>query len=358
MEYGAIDLHKKESQVRIITESGEVIDRRIPTTRDHLTTLFWGRPHARLLIEASTESEWVAQHLETLGHEVVVADPNFGLMYGHRSRRVKTDRRDVAALAEACRHGIYRPAHRRSPRQRIVQSQLNIRRELVDTRTRLISCVRAITRTAGYRLAGGATETFRTRLAALELPVPIEDSLAPAQKTLEVLDAELERADDRFAAFVADDPVVKRLTTLPSIGPITATAFVAALDDVHRFAGPRGAAQVASYLGLVPREYSSGEQQHRGRVMRSAHPDVQALLVQAAWRIRRSPDPRTAALRTWARAIEGRRGKYIAIVALARRLARILYAMWRDELDYRPDRIRSRPQPVADRPAEGRSSAA
>src|SRR6266849_6619989 len=72
MEYGAIYLHKKESQVRIMTEGGEVIDRRIATTRDRLTTLFWGRPHARILIEASTESEWVAQHLETLGHEVEV----------------------------------------------------------------------------------------------------------------------------------------------------------------------------------------------------------------------------------------------------------------------------------------------
>jgi transposase len=90
-----------------------------------------------------------------------------------------------------------------------------------------------------------------------------------------------------------DDPAVKRLTTLPSIGPITATAYVAALDDVHRFSGRRGAAQVASYLGLAPREYSSGEQQHRGRVMRSAHPYVQALLVQAAWRVCRSSDPRT-----------------------------------------------------------------
>lgn len=130
MEHGAIDLHKKESQVRILTESGEVIDQRIRTTRDRLTALFWGRPHARILIEASTESEWVAQHLETLGHEVIVADPNYGLMYGHRSRRVKTDRRDVAALAEACRHGIYRCAHRRSSRQRVVQWHLNVRREV------------------------------------------------------------------------------------------------------------------------------------------------------------------------------------------------------------------------------------
>jgi transposase len=60
----------------------------------------------RILLEAATESEWVAQHLETLGHEVIVADPNFTPMYGHRSRRVKTDRRDVAALAEACQRGF------------------------------------------------------------------------------------------------------------------------------------------------------------------------------------------------------------------------------------------------------------
>ena len=172
MEYGAIDLHKKESQVRIMTEGGDVIDRRIATTRERLTTLFWGRPHARILIEASTESEWVAQHLETFGHEVVVADPNYTLMYGHRSRRVKTDRRDVAALADACRHGIYRPAHRRSAQQRTVQWQLNIRRELVATRTRAISVVRAITRHAGYRVASGTPERFLQRVTDLNLPRP------------------------------------------------------------------------------------------------------------------------------------------------------------------------------------------
>jgi transposase len=341
MEYGAIDLHKKESQVRIITEGGEVIDRRIPTTRDHLTAVFWGRPHARILIEASTESEWVAQHLETLGHDVVVADPNYALMYGHRSRRVKTDRRDVAALAEACRHGIYRPAHRRSAQQRNIQWQLNVRRELVATRTRGISLTRAITRHAGYRIAGGATNTFLQRVAALQLPPVLDESLSPVRNVMEVIGEELSRVDTHFESVIADDPVVKRLTTCPSIGAITAAAFVAALDDVGRFGGRRGAAQVTSYLGLVPREYSSGEQQQRGRVMRSAHPYVQSLLVQAAFRVCRSSDPRVAALRSWAQAIERRRGKKIAVVALARRLARLLYAMWRDGTDYQPAKIRT-----------------
>ena len=87
MEYGAIDLHKKESQIRIVTKSGQVIDHRVATTREQLTHLFWGRPRMRVLVEASTESEWVARCLEGLGHEVIVADPNFAPMYATRSRR-------------------------------------------------------------------------------------------------------------------------------------------------------------------------------------------------------------------------------------------------------------------------------
>ncbi len=239
MEYGAIDLHKKESQVRLLTADGAVIDQRIPTTRDRLTTLFWGRPRMRILLEASTESEWVAQHLEGMGHEVIVADPNFGLMYGHRSRRVKTDRRDVAALAEACRHGTYRPAHRRSAAQRTVQWHLTLRRELVDTRTRLIAIVRAITRSTGHRIPSGSAETFLRRLDALALPEAIRTSLAAVDPVLPILDAEVAKVDTYLEALVDTDPRVQRLTTCPMIGPVTAVAFVAALDDVQRFAGRR-----------------------------------------------------------------------------------------------------------------------
>jgi transposase len=121
---------------------------------------------------------------------------------------------------------------------------------------------------------------------------------------------------------------------------------VAALDAATRF---ERAGQVTSYLGLVPREYSSGETQRRGRVIRSAHPQVQSLLVQAAWRVSRSSDPRTAPLRAWAQGIARRRGKKVAMVALARRLARMLFAMWRDQKDYQPKRMRTRQaHPVSD----------
>src|SRR5262245_45710235 len=222
MEYGAIDLHKKESQIRIITEAGEIIDQRILTTRERFRHVFFGRPRMRILVEASTEREWVAQHLEELGHEVIVADPNYGLMYGHRSRRVKTDHRDVVGLAEACQHGTYRQAHRRSARQHEVQCRLNVRQELVQARTRAISLTRSITRAVGLRLRGGRTETFRVRLAALEMPSAMTVTLSPLCRLIEVLDNELASADAQFEELVACDPIVKRLTTLPGIGPITA----------------------------------------------------------------------------------------------------------------------------------------
>jgi transposase len=180
-------------------------------------------------------------------------------------------------------------------------------------------------------------------------------TLVPLRSLIEVLDEELARADDQFAAMVADDDVVKRLTTLPSIGPITASAYVAALDDISRFTG---AGQVTSYLGLVPREYSSGERQRRGRILRSAHPHVQSLLVQAAWRLSRSSSPDTAALRAWAQAVTRRRGKKIAMVALARRLARMLFAMWRDETEYHATRIRTPPPRPGGIVPEGETRAA
>lgn len=119
--------------------------------------------------------------------------------------------------------------------------------------------------------------------------------------------------------------------TTPGVGPVTALAFVAALDDVTRF---ETAHQVESYLGLVPSEYSSGERQHRGRITKRGNARVRWLLVEAGWRILRSPSSECAPLRAWAMQIAARRGKRIAVVALARRLSGILYAMWRDGNEY------------------------
>lgn len=116
MDSIGIDVHKNNSQMCSLTEEGELIERSVRTTRGRFAAVLGGREQARILIEASTESEWVARCLEELGHEVVVADPNFAAMYATRSRRVKTDRRDARTLAEACGTGWGAGRRRSSPR--------------------------------------------------------------------------------------------------------------------------------------------------------------------------------------------------------------------------------------------------
>jgi transposase len=101
MDFVGIDLHKTSSQVCILSEGGELTERRIKTTRASFDEMFAGsRPRARILVEASTKSEWVACHLEALGHEVIVADPNFAPMYATRDKKIKTDKRDARRYAK------------------------------------------------------------------------------------------------------------------------------------------------------------------------------------------------------------------------------------------------------------------
>jgi transposase len=108
---------------------------------------------------------------------------------------------------------------------------------------------------------------------------------------------------------------------------VTAVTFVAVLDQLGRF---QSAGQVRAYLGLVPREMSSGEKRMRGHITKTGNRRLRSLLVEAAWGILRHKRPETSALRAWTERIAARRGKRIAAVALARKLAGILYAMWRD----------------------------
>lgn len=121
MEHIGIDIHKESSQLCILTTEGPGLEHRIRTRQDRFAAVLGTRARAPILLEASTESEWVARCLEELGHEVIVADPNFAAMYATRRRRVKTDRRDARTLAEACRLGAYRvdaPTHRRRRNRR------------------------------------------------------------------------------------------------------------------------------------------------------------------------------------------------------------------------------------------------
>jgi transposase len=332
MEYGAIDLHKQRSVICIVdAEGGILVERTVTTSREAFRAMFAGRRPMRVLLETGTESEWVAQTLEAEGHEVVVADPNYTLMYGTRQRRVKTDRRDVRALAEANRRGIFRRAHRVSAGQRDVRRRLRVREQLVRVRTQAINLLRAQLRQEGYRLGSGSAEGTVGRCARLGLPTPLTAALAPLLDLLRHLAPTLKALDAATRAEAQRDAICRHLMTTPGVGPVTALAYRATLDTVDRF---DDAGAVTAFVGLVPSEDSSGSRRRVGAITKTGPPMLRTLLVQAAWVVWRrgyATDP----LHRWVHAVAARRGRRVAIVGLARRLARVLYALWRDGADYR-----------------------
>jgi transposase len=327
MVYGAIDLHLRESQIRIVDAVGSVLrERRVRTSVERLVAVFDGYGPMRILLETGTESEWVAQTLEAAGHEVIVADPNYAPMYGEIRRKVKTDRRDVAALGEANRRGWYRATHRVSAAQRAVRQVLRSRRRLVQMRSGTIALIRSLLRQEGYRLPASHSARVPARLADLTLPASLRETITPLQRMVETLTTEIATVDKRLATVVETDPIVQRLQSVPGVGPVVALTFRAFVDDVGRFIS---AGQVSAAIGLVPREDSSAERRHRGHITKAGPRELRSLLVQAAWACWRSKASGT--LRAWVERLAGRRGKRIAVVALARRLSRILYALWRDQ---------------------------
>jgi transposase len=330
MVYGAIDLHMRNSQIRIIDADGKVLgDKRIVTGREQLVAAFVGFAPMRILLETGTESEWVAQTLEAAGHEVIVADPNYAPMYGEMTRRIKTDRRDVAALAEANRRGWYRVAHRTSPAQRETKQILCARRLLVQQRSGAVSLLRSLLRQSGYRLGTGSCETVPTRVARLGVTGELADTLAPLCRHIAALTTESHAFDARVQTRIASDAIVARLRSVPGVGVIVATTFRAFVDRHERFAH---AGQVSAAIGLVPREDSSAERRHRGHITKAGPRELRSLLIQAAWVCWRHGGSGT--LQAWVEGIATRRGKRIAVVALARRLSRILFALWRDHTTF------------------------
>ena len=156
-----------------------------------------------------------------------------------------------------CRLGAYRPAHRLSDAQRYVRGRLTIRDALVRTRTGYISVIRALVRQHGSRVPTGSAEGFMRRVLALALPGRLLSELAPLLAVMRQVNQQLACSDERIAVVARADERVQRLQIVSSVGPVTAAAFVAALDDAGRFARAR---EVEAYLpGAVPREWSSGQ---------------------------------------------------------------------------------------------------
>jgi transposase len=207
---------------------------------------------------------------------------------------------------------------------------LGLRKGLVECRTKLVNGVRGYCRGRRVRPRRGTVGTFAKRVRELpEIPSFIERQLV----AIEALNRQIAEADRELTALAEESPICRRLMTVPGVGVIVSLAFHATLDEPSRFPG---AHQVESYFGIVPGEDSSSSRQRKTGITKAGSPFLRWVLTQAAHQARRSrpKDPMVQ----WSRQVEHRRGRQVAVIALARKMAGILWALWRSGEDYDPTR--------------------
>jgi transposase len=320
-------------------EAGHVVARRTVTSLSSLRELLGPEClPARVAIEACREAWHVHAELTRWGNEVLLVDTTRVRQLGVGEHGRKTDRIDAEILARAVEKGGLPKAHLLSKARQQLRLELSVRRALVETRSQYVTTIRGLARTHGVRLPSCGTKDFVSHLRKAKLDQSLQQLLEPIAEVLEKIDIELARAEIRLQRIVEEDPKIKLLMTVPNVSVVIAAVFVSVIDDAHRF---KNAHQVGAYLGLVPSEKSSGEHRRLGSITKEGNSYARATLMQASWgllRLGRSDDP----LQQWANAVARRRGKFIAAVALARRLAGILWAMWRDDTAYDAPTVGSR----------------
>jgi transposase len=334
MEHVAIDLGGRKSQICIRGSDGTIVHEQVVQT-DGLARVLRQRSPSRVILETCSEAFAVADAARLAGHEVRVVPATLVRSLGVGSRRTKTDRRDARTMSEvSCRIDLP-SVHIPSPSARERRALLSSRDALVSARVQLFNSVRGWARTQLLRLPSRRRRTFapEVRAACLASSAGLPSHIERLLTIIEQLTEQILIADKEVAQLAKDEPICRRLMTVPGVGPVTALRFVAAIDDHHRFPNAHA---VESYLGLVPGEYSSSERQQRLSITKAGPAAVRAVLVQAAWSMRRCR-PSDPAVQ-WASEVEKRRGRRVAIIALVRKLAGILYAIWRDESAYDPQR--------------------
>lgn len=330
----AVDPAKNVFQVAVSHHPGKVAETHRLTRGRFLRFLAEQKP-ALVLLEACGTSHFWGRQIQQLGHQVRLLPPAYVKPY---VRRDKTDRSDAKGLLEAYRNEDILPVSLKSVAQQTLTSLHRLRSAWVTDRTARINLVRGVLRELGFNLPLGARHVIPgawSLLEAAESPLPDPLRLALAEVCLEIreLEQRLQALDRQLRTLAAEMPVARRLLSIPGIGLITATALVAFVGDVMRFPTSR---HFASYLGLTPNERSSGQRRRLGSISKRGDIYLRTLLIHGARAMltaaksSKHPDR----LQSWALHVQQRRGSQKAYAALANKIARIVWAVWRNERSY------------------------
>ena len=332
-----LDLGDQRTHLYAVDAAGQCVDERtLASTAAGITAYFGARAACRVVLEVGTHSPWMSRLLAAAGHEVLVANPS--AMYGRGRRRRRNDRSDAAFLARQGRADM-RLLHPMTHRGADAQAHLEVLRardHLVRTRTQLINHVRGSVKSLGARLPKSSAEAF-VRKTAAAIPDVVHTALAPLLLTIDGLTATIAQYDGQLARLITTQyPVAQRLQQIVGVGPLTALSFVLLLDDPDRFASSRA---VGPYFGLVPGLDESGTIAPQLRITKAGDPLGRRLLVNAAHYILGPFGPPSDLRRTGEALLRrgGAHAKKRAVVAVARKLAVLLHALWIHDVPYQPD---------------------
>jgi transposase len=333
----ALDLGARKTSYCEVRDE-EVVKRATVSAVESLQCLLGpDQPPARVGIEACREAWYVHDLLTSWGNEVLLVDTTRSKQLGIGQHGRKTDKIDAKVLALAVERDGIPAAHVLSPHRRELRRWLGVRRALVETRAQLVTTLRGLAREQGAKLPSCPVETFAANVRKRSLTPSLQALLESGLQTLETIGPQLDDVEEQLAQLCAVEPVVQLLATAPGVALIVAASFVSVVDEAQRF---HDAHEVESYLGLVPSENTTGGRRRLGAISKQGNAYLRKLLVQGAWSLWRSAD-RADPLRQWTDAVAKRRGKRVAVVALARRLAGVLWAMWRDGTVYDPKALAS-----------------
>lgn len=329
----AVDLAKNEFQIAVSHHPGKVAETH-RVGRARFLSFFAERQPCLVLLEACGTAHSWARKIQALGYEVKLLPPHAVRPY---VRGNKTDRTDAKALLEAHRNEEIHPVPVKSESQQVLTGLHRLRSAWMAERTARLNLLRGLLRELGICISVGAARVVPLVSARLaeegEIPPALGLLLKEACDEIREMEARIAMVEKQLRALAKQTPVVKRLLSIPGVGLLGATAMVAFVGDVKRFATSR---HFASYLGLTPREHSSGQVRRLGSISRRGDAYLRCLLVHGARAVLNAAKKRKEldGLRAWALRTEQRCGHNKATVALANKLARIVWAVWRSDTPF------------------------
>jgi transposase len=332
-----LDIAKHVFQVHAVDAAGRVLAAKAVKRKD-LLAFFATLPPCLVGLEACGTSHHWGRELQALGHDVRLMPPAYVKAY---VRRQKNDAADAAAICEAVTRPSMRFVKVRSIANQAVLMRHKVREMLVSQRTQLLNGLRGHLAELGVIAAQGPNKARALGEAISDgevvpdmpdIPPCVRDALAPLARQITVLDAAIATLDGEIRALAKADPVAERLMTIPGIGPVIASAITATVQDPSAFSGPR---EFAAFLGLTPRQSSSGGKERLGRISKMGNGYLRKLLVVGAHAVlyhrARHDDP----LRAWAKKLIAAKPFKLVAVALANKLARLVFALMRSGESYR-----------------------